>query len=66
MGLGLAEKCVLGVNSPSQFIPSLSTNTTCLRRYVTADASKNQKMFYVFGEAETSPKDAPVIFWMNG
>jgi carboxypeptidase C (cathepsin A) len=30
------------------------------------DAAKGRKMFYVFGEAETNPKEAPVIFWMNG
>ena len=35
-------------------------------RYITMDAAKGQKMFYVFGEAETDPKSAPIIFWMNG
>ena len=37
-----------------------------VRRYLTVNATKGRKFFYVFGEAETDPKTAPLIFWMNG
>jgi len=34
--------------------------------FITLDASKGRKFFYVFGEAQKDPQNKPLLFWMNG
>lgn len=46
--------------------PPLPLLCCACHRYITVNATKGRKFFYVFGEAETNPKEAPLIFWMNG
>lgn len=54
------------VNRPTRQRHHCCMAVCLVRRYLTINATKGQKFFYVFGEAETDPKTAPLIFWMNG